>query len=402
MFLSKLSIFKIFLFFVCYSEMCLGACLDKFALASVDALVRSIPNSSAILMENVNFNSLDTFVSIDVVSSNISQLCTGMIKDFPVLKKLSLINANLSEIQPGIFEKVPSLEYLSLGVNQLDYVPRGVFDSVKSLKVVHLSSIYERSSGPWQFLPDVSSTTTVDIIKGDEAVGELISRAFRLRLVQLLDPLSYLCGSAVSHQESTEFHAVVIYLTSNRIRSIEDGAFALMPLLEKVYLAHNQIAQLTGNIFFGSTRLSLVDLSFNKLVAIEESNFEDLKLREGSPKHPIKILLQRNQIENVARETFLGLRPVLLHLEYNQISRISQIVSGVPNGSKVFVDGNRIECIPDDVLERVEDGLLQLWAQANPLTCECLKRVQELVNNDIKGQLNVSTTLPCDLFSSFF
>ncbi|KAH1019027.1 leucine-rich repeat-containing protein 70 [Dendroctonus ponderosae] len=328
MFLSKLSIFKIFLFFVCYSEMCLGACLDKFALASVDALVRSIPNSSAILMENVNFNSLDTFVSIDVVSSNISQLCTGMIKDFPVLKKLSLINANLSEIQPGIFEKVPSLEYLSLGVNQLDYVPRGVFDSVKSLKV--------------------------------------------------------------------------IYLTSNRIRSIEDGAFALMPLLEKVYLAHNQIAQLTGNIFFGSTRLSLVDLSFNKLVAIEESNFEDLKLREGSPKHPIKILLQRNQIENVARETFLGLRPVLLHLEYNQISRISQIVSGVPNGSKVFVDGNRIECIPDDVLERVEDGLLQLWAQANPLTCECLKRVQELVNNDIKGQLNVSTTLPCDLFSSFF
>lgn len=71
-------------------------------------------------------------------------LFTGMIKDFPVLKKLSLINANLSEIQPGIFEKVPRLEYLSLGVNQLLSVPRGVFDSVKSLKVVHISSIYKR------------------------------------------------------------------------------------------------------------------------------------------------------------------------------------------------------------------------------------------------------------------
>lgn len=194
----------------------------------------------------------------------------------------------------------------------------------------------------------------------------------------------------------------MIHLTSNLIRSIEDGAFALMPRLEKVYLAHNQIAQLTGNIFFGSIQMSLVDLSFNKLVAIEENNFEDLKLREGSPKFPIKILLQRNQIENVAREALADLRPVLLHLEYNQISRISQIVSGVPNGSRVFVDGNRIECIPDDVLERVEDGIVQLWVQSNPVTCECLKKVQELVNNGIEGQLIVSSTLPCDLFSIFF
>ncbi|KAH1024076.1 hypothetical protein HUJ05_003635 [Dendroctonus ponderosae] len=36
------------------------------------------------------------------------------------------------------------------------------------------------SRGLWEFLPDVSSTTAVDIIKGDEAAG---SRAFRLRLV---------------------------------------------------------------------------------------------------------------------------------------------------------------------------------------------------------------------------
>ncbi|KAH1019055.1 hypothetical protein HUJ05_006720 [Dendroctonus ponderosae] len=38
------------------------------------------------------------------------------------------------------------------------------------------------SRGLWEFLPDVSSTTAVDIIKGDEAVGEVISRACRLRL----------------------------------------------------------------------------------------------------------------------------------------------------------------------------------------------------------------------------
>ncbi|ERL84932.1 hypothetical protein D910_02355 [Dendroctonus ponderosae] len=48
---------------------------------------------------------------------------------------------------------------------------------------------------PWSMR--ISSTTAVDIIKGDEALGEVISRAFRLRLVQLLDSPSYLCSPAV-------------------------------------------------------------------------------------------------------------------------------------------------------------------------------------------------------------
>ncbi|KAH1028501.1 hypothetical protein HUJ05_001855 [Dendroctonus ponderosae] len=47
-----------------------------------------------------------------------------------------------------------------------------------------------------EFLPDVSSTTAVDIFKGDAAVGEVISRAFRLRMIQLLDSKSYLCSPA--------------------------------------------------------------------------------------------------------------------------------------------------------------------------------------------------------------
>ncbi|KAH1027692.1 hypothetical protein HUJ05_001152 [Dendroctonus ponderosae] len=35
-----------------------------------------------------------------------------------------------------------------------------------------------RDRGPWEFLPDVSSTTAVDVIKGDKAVGEVIYHKF--------------------------------------------------------------------------------------------------------------------------------------------------------------------------------------------------------------------------------
>ncbi|ERL95314.1 hypothetical protein D910_12580 [Dendroctonus ponderosae] len=76
------------------------------------------------------------------------------------------------------------------------------------------------SRGLSEFLPDVSSTTAVDIFKCDEAVGEVISRAFRLRMIQQLDSQSYLCRPAVQilekhqHQESTEFRAVVEEHTS--------------------------------------------------------------------------------------------------------------------------------------------------------------------------------------------
>ncbi|KAH1028852.1 hypothetical protein HUJ05_002176 [Dendroctonus ponderosae] len=46
------------------------------------------------------------------------------------------------------------------------------------------SPLMTHPHGPWEFLPDVLSTTAVDIIKGDEAVGEVISCAFRLRLIR--------------------------------------------------------------------------------------------------------------------------------------------------------------------------------------------------------------------------
>ncbi|KAH1010711.1 hypothetical protein HUJ05_004964 [Dendroctonus ponderosae] len=60
-----------------------------------------------------------------------------------------------------------------------------------------------KSRGLWKFLPDVSSTTAVDIIKGDEAVGEVISRAFRLRLAS--SPL-IMSTAVVDETSGRNFH----------------------------------------------------------------------------------------------------------------------------------------------------------------------------------------------------
>ncbi|KAL1489326.1 hypothetical protein ABEB36_014244 [Hypothenemus hampei] len=300
---------------------------DKFALSSVDVLVQKQKNVRAISLKKTNFYSLDNLTTIDVIGSNISQLCEGIVRNFPTLRTLSLINANLTDIEPGAFQNVPKLEFLSLAVNRLTHIPRGVFNIIKSLKSV--------------------------------------------------------------------------YLTSNEIESIEDAAFAELPNLKAVHLDHNRLVDLTGNIFFGSRRLSLVDFSYNQLTSITESAFDDLKSVTNVSR--LNIRLQRNQIKTVHERALNSLPPIRLHLEYNFLTRLSEIVAQVKEFSEVFIGNNQIECIPDDVLDLIKVSKITLDVSNNPVDCQCVDRITEVLSGiESKGQLNVNTTLRCSIdFPSF-
>lgn len=192
----------------------------------------------------------------------------------------------------------------------------------------------------------------------------------------------------------------IIYLTKNKIETIEDAAFAQMSNLKAVYLNHNKISQLSGNIFFGSPIISLVDFSFNQLTTIQKSAFDDL--RPGSSIRALNIFLKQNSIEAIDKEALKPLIPVLLHLEGNQISLISDIVFSVKENSQIFLANNKIECISDDVLELIKGRDISVDVQNNPVHCQCVARVDEILGSDTRGELNVVTTLPCQVNFPFF
>ncbi|XP_066247697.1 chondroadherin-like [Euwallacea similis] len=304
-----------------------AACLDKFALSSVDALVHKQRNAKAITFLAKNFNELDDYISIDVIGSNVTELCEGMVKNFPVLESLTLVNANITSIESGAFQNVHRLKDLSLAVNRLKHIPRGVFNTVKSLKG--------------------------------------------------------------------------IYLSNNQIESIEDAAFSEMPNLKSIHLAHNKIATLSGNILFGSPNISLVDFSYNKLTTIKDTSLDDLQY--STVRNHLKIFLQRNQIDSVSKYALAKLKvPIKLHLEFNRIINVSDVITSLREHSSVYLDNNKVQCVSDDVLKFIKWTQISVNINRNPVQCQCVENVDKVLNGDVKGELNVITTLPCSLENPFF
>lgn len=91
----------VLIFFAVLFKESSSVCLDKFALSSVDALVHKQKNSRAIVHRRENFNTLDNYMAIDVIGSNVSELCEG---------KLTVLYKNI---------------FLFLAINQgeIDFIP---------------------------------------------------------------------------------------------------------------------------------------------------------------------------------------------------------------------------------------------------------------------------------------
>ncbi|XP_030764244.1 leucine-rich repeat-containing protein 15-like [Sitophilus oryzae] len=296
------------------------ACVDKFALSSVDARVHKQRNAKAIYLQQEHFNKMDNYIAIDIINANISELCEGMVQNFQHLETLILINLNLTLIEPGTFRDLPKLKHLSLSVNKIPSVPARTFNLIKSLQV--------------------------------------------------------------------------LYLSKNEIETIEEGAFSNMPNLKAVHLEHNKISHLNGDIFVNSPKLSLINFNFNRLNRITTSSFADIQ--PGFGVRALNIFLKKNQISEIEAGSFKQPIPINLHLQYNELVQVPSVIFSMVNGSTLSVDNNRVSCIADDIIERLQIQNIAVNLKNNPVNCGCMKRIDEILSDrELKGELNVETTEFC-------
>lgn len=192
----------------------------------------------------------------------------------------------------------------------------------------------------------------------------------------------------------------VLYLSNNQIETIEDAAFAEMPNLKTIHLDHNKIKHLTGNILFGSRKLTFVDYSHNQLKVIQDNALDDLQYATTLKR--FKLHLQRNRIETIERSALAKLKfPLELNLDFNEIIGISSIVLPLQEGSVVSLGNNKIDCFSDDVLTFIKNNQVTVNVPKNPVQCTCVQKVDDILSNDVKGEINVESTFPCSYFNSF-
>ncbi|CAG9760590.1 unnamed protein product [Ceutorhynchus assimilis] len=263
---------------------------------------------------------------------------------------IDVVRANASRLCTGMVKNFPALESLAFINANLTEIEPGTFQDVPRLKKVYLS---------------------VNLIK---------------------------------HLPRGVFNTVpsikIIYLSRNEIETIEDAAFSLMPNLKSVHLDHNKLTSLSGNVFFGSPLISQVDFSHNELTSINRNSFDDL--RPSSHISHIDIFLQSNKINSIDSEALRPLKPVNLYLQRNEITRLSEIITALREKSRVYLENNKVTCVPDDALQIIKATDLKVYLRNNPVQCECVERIDNILDEESRGELNVVTTLPCNVDFPFF
>lgn len=106
------------------------------------------------------------------------------------------------------------------------------------------------------------------------------------------------------------------------------------------------------------------------------------------------------------KNAFDELNPVVLYLDNNRLNRlntISEIFESVKEHSRIYLNKNQFTCIPDDVINNMHNTIKGLSVLDNPLSCECMDTISELLNEELygKGQLDYNSTFPCDSIKQF-
>ena len=177
-----------------------------------------------------------------------------------------------------------------------------------------------------------------------------------------------------------------IDLNYNHITGFEDGVFAGLNELKRLYLSRNHIKVLPDGLFDGLTALESLHLSFNDLTALEAdtfaglSNLETLDISRGQiaslDADSFKGLtaletldLQRNAIPALPAAVFDDLGNLsVLRLTLNNISSLNaNTLSGLTNLTELYLGGNNLASLPGDSFQNLI-SLTTLDLQANDLT----------------------------------
>lgn len=246
-------------------------CANKTALYAVNATVHPDVRAKGLRVSD-NFYLLENFAVIHVYQANVTDLCEGMVKNFPKLEILSLINVNLSKVQPEAFQNLKRLRELSLAVNSLTEIVKGVFAPLPTLEILYLSAnqianIQEDSFAGMLNLKrvhlDRNKIVTINgnLFRNCPKIGTVDFRFNQIEHIgknsfddlrpQNEDPITILLSrNLINDIDSKAFEQlkpVKLHLENNRINKITDF-FYLMKEFSKIYLNKNQIPCISDDI----------------------------------------------------------------------------------------------------------------------------------------------------------
>ncbi|XP_055588501.1 chaoptin isoform X2 [Uranotaenia lowii] len=312
--------------------------------------------------------------ALDLSNNNISKIVGGYFKPLELsIMRLSLAGNKLTNTSREVFGNMPHLQWLNLENNAINDVDFDTFRYTRKLQVLKMSNnmiseiptdlfrnvkglrILELAFNNLKYLPD-----SLILEEGLERL-DLSHNQFTKIPVSSLSNLAALalCELDLSHNHIGAIHSIdlsnkfrslsVLDLSHNRLVRLEDAAFATLPRLSLLDLSHNDELEVMGKAFVGLEN-SLIEL---RLSNISLSSVPEL----ANP--TLRILkISHNNLPTIPPELAANMSSLReLDLSENDLTHVPLITHSLPNLKSLSLAGNPITIMTNTSLLGAADTL---------------------------------------------
>ena len=346
-------------------------CIEK--VSSVDLSYNQLPFFAG-------FTAMMKLQELRLSNNKIRDIKKDALIKHPNLKFIDLSNNRLSSLPEDVFATSRNLKWVSLSNNSLAFLPNDLFkEPSQSLEVLDLSgNLIPTLTAP--LLSNLQSLTSLDLSR-----NEIVS----IGSAAALKGLNELKSLKLAHNKLARLPVLSLSSLRSLVLSHNDiggrlsptRIFSRLPLLSHLLLDNNQIDELPSQVFVNSTKITVLDLSHNKIRgnvpnAINQlQSLQSLSLSKNklnvlsklrlpalwrlqasgnridnvSKSHfnslpSLQVLdLSNNRIETVEKGTFGTNKPLkAVRLDENKLKRIEGLFTGLPNLSWLNVSANEI------------------------------------------------------------
>ncbi|CAH2106861.1 unnamed protein product [Euphydryas editha] len=228
------------------------------------------------------------------------------------LQSVDLSYNRMNNISERSFCNLLNLVYLSLAGNVIEFIADEAFADLPKIEVLDLqeNNLVEFST---KCFTNVSSTDTdfAVNISYNKIVSLVGGRAVPINILDL----SHNLIEAISRDffKSLGNHLRQIFLSHNKISSIDNSAFGSLPYLSVLNLQENDISVIKRRAFSDMPSLQILDLSQNRIQQLSVEQFHSL--------HRLKLLrLDKNKLRALPRDVFKNTVLEYLDLSDNQLN----------------------------------------------------------------------------------
>ncbi|XP_043235392.1 toll-like receptor 7 [Amphibalanus amphitrite] len=191
------------------------------------------------------------------------------------LLTLDLSRNNITTIQSTDLLPMWNVRWLDLGDNNISSVAVGTFQKLGAISMLRLAGNHIREVG--QLFMAMKTLHHLDLSRNQITYFDLGMIPRTLRYLDLGFNNLPTLNNTFNVENIIELE--VLNLTNNAINELAAGVVPAR--LERLILSHNNISKIASDVFNNRTGLKLVDLSWNKLRALNDFPFKNRSLKLG-------------------------------------------------------------------------------------------------------------------------